>query len=674
MTLNRGAMGDVFVSYKAEDRARVAPLVAALEADGLSVWWDAHIGGGEDWRESIQEHLDAARCVIVAWSSRSVAPEGRFVRDEASRAQRRGTYLPVRIDAVEPPLGFGETQALDLVVWRGDRKDARYQAVLAAVRAMIAGETVATVGVAGPRRRAPWRRGDAGSKRPAWVAPAIVALVMVAVIAAVALLKPGGLGGGLDSHRIAFYGITAEPGDTVASGMAKSATDEIYQALTAADLQTVSRAQTQGVPLAEQLARAKSLGARFALAGEVRTEGKTAHFLLRLDDAATAKTLWEGSAPGAASDTVSLPVLAGAQATILMRCLIGDLDDVGHASEQLMAVLPRACAETFAGTNETVKLWSQIATLAPKSAAVRSGLAWVTLNAVKSPADFPSALAEATKEAQEALRIDPKNPLARGILAGAARVAGRPLAEFEQMNLAAINEAPKHGLQVGVSLTYPISGVVAIRVAAGRARDALTFARQNVEGDPTNPTIRSDLAGTLSRAGRPAEATQVYDQSNARYPRQGGWEQWMYDAAFNGLGGVDHALTVAPASVSQDSVACWKDLIAAAASSSLPARLAGEARAKQCMSSGNMLPRNIAWVAPVLGDVDLGFNVLGALPGRALPPFLFDKAMKPLRADPRFVPLVTKLGLMDYWKTTGSRPDICDSEDIPLCRLLKAPS
>src|SRR5689334_14186201 len=107
-------MVDVFVSYKAEDRRRVAPLVQALEADGFSVWWDAHIGGGVDWRDTIEENLDQAKCVIVVWSKRSVAREGRFVRDEATRAQRHRTYLPVRIDKVEPPLGFGETQAIPL--------------------------------------------------------------------------------------------------------------------------------------------------------------------------------------------------------------------------------------------------------------------------------------------------------------------------------------------------------------------------------------------------------------------------------------------------------------------------------------------------------------------------------------------------------------------------------
>lgn len=33
-------MADVFVSYARSDKARVAPLVAAIEAQGWSVWWD----------------------------------------------------------------------------------------------------------------------------------------------------------------------------------------------------------------------------------------------------------------------------------------------------------------------------------------------------------------------------------------------------------------------------------------------------------------------------------------------------------------------------------------------------------------------------------------------------------------------------------------------------------
>ena len=113
-------MADVFVSYKAEDRQRVRPLVEALQADGLSVWWDANIGAGDEWRESIASNLDQARCVIVIWSKRSTGPEGRFVRDEAARAAKRHAYLPVTIDRVDPPLGFGETQCLPIERMEGE--------------------------------------------------------------------------------------------------------------------------------------------------------------------------------------------------------------------------------------------------------------------------------------------------------------------------------------------------------------------------------------------------------------------------------------------------------------------------------------------------------------------------------------------------------------------------
>src|SRR3982751_5921218 len=145
-------MSDVFISYKAEDRPRVRPLVEALEAEGLAVWWDEQVGGGEAWRESIEQQLDAAGCVIVVWSKRSTGPEGSFVRDEASRAARRRTYLPVRIDKVDPPLGFGEMQALNLNGWKGERSDPRYHAVTGCVHSML-GRQSPTIGSAAPQGR-----------------------------------------------------------------------------------------------------------------------------------------------------------------------------------------------------------------------------------------------------------------------------------------------------------------------------------------------------------------------------------------------------------------------------------------------------------------------------------------------------------------------------------------
>ena len=36
-------MADVFISYARSDKARVAPLIAVIEAAGWSVWWDPEI-------------------------------------------------------------------------------------------------------------------------------------------------------------------------------------------------------------------------------------------------------------------------------------------------------------------------------------------------------------------------------------------------------------------------------------------------------------------------------------------------------------------------------------------------------------------------------------------------------------------------------------------------------
>jgi hypothetical protein len=152
-------MTDVFLSYKREDEARVAPIVEGLRSAGLSVWWDREISGGEAWRRSISEQLEAARCVIVVWSETSVGPLGEFVHEEAGRAKARGVLVPVRIDRITEPLGFGEIQSLDLVDWRGNVRDLRFRNLIAAAKAVVAG---------GPRPR-PMTPGRRARLLAAWV-------------------------------------------------------------------------------------------------------------------------------------------------------------------------------------------------------------------------------------------------------------------------------------------------------------------------------------------------------------------------------------------------------------------------------------------------------------------------------------------------------------------------
>jgi hypothetical protein len=138
-------MNDVYIAYRREDRSFAERLANALQMSGLSVWWDRELQAGAGWRAKIETELNESSCVIVLWSQHSVGPEGEFVQDEAERAQARGVLLPVVIDKVKPPVGFGGKQTVDLSAWNGDLLDKNYARVRAAAQGAAAGGAATTL-------------------------------------------------------------------------------------------------------------------------------------------------------------------------------------------------------------------------------------------------------------------------------------------------------------------------------------------------------------------------------------------------------------------------------------------------------------------------------------------------------------------------------------------------
>jgi hypothetical protein len=111
-------VSDIFISYASADRDRARVLAQALTEHGFSVWWDRTIPPGRQFDEVIEEALDAARCVVVLWSTTSVA--STWVKTEAAEAMRRKILVPVLIDGVKIPLEFRRLQAADLSLWKGE--------------------------------------------------------------------------------------------------------------------------------------------------------------------------------------------------------------------------------------------------------------------------------------------------------------------------------------------------------------------------------------------------------------------------------------------------------------------------------------------------------------------------------------------------------------------------
>ncbi len=136
-------MSEIFVSYDSRDRERIKPLVEALKAEDWSVWWDRDLIAGPSFDEKIEEALDAARCVVVAWSEYSV--KSRWCRTEANEGLERQILVPLRIDEVRPPLAFRSSQTASLIGW--PQEQGELDVLLAGIRQCLGVSTSASVGV-----------------------------------------------------------------------------------------------------------------------------------------------------------------------------------------------------------------------------------------------------------------------------------------------------------------------------------------------------------------------------------------------------------------------------------------------------------------------------------------------------------------------------------------------
>jgi adenylate cyclase len=125
-------VSDIFISYSRDDRTRARLFAEALEREGYSVWWDVTLRSGDAFDEAIEQALRAARAVVVLWSKKSVV--SRWVRAEATLADRNKTLLPVLIESCERPIMFELTHTIDLSDWAGDSTHPLWQSLLVDLR------------------------------------------------------------------------------------------------------------------------------------------------------------------------------------------------------------------------------------------------------------------------------------------------------------------------------------------------------------------------------------------------------------------------------------------------------------------------------------------------------------------------------------------------------------
>jgi serine/threonine-protein kinase len=627
---------DLFLSYKAEDRARVAPLVQALETDGLSVWWDAHIGGGDDWRDTILRHLEEARGVIVVWSKRSIGPHGHFVRDEAARALKRGTYFPVRIDKVDPPLGFGETQAFDLTGWKGDRADPRYQAMIGSLRKRLGLK---------PRRAPRSGRERVGIDRRTIVAGGALA-VAAAGIGGWAYLGPASAG----SNRIAVMPFANLSGDPSQAYFSDGIAEELRNALSRIPaLEVIARTSSDAVRNDDAKSAAQRLGVAYILAGSVRRSPSLIRISAQLVDAQGIEQ-WSEVYDRPSGDALQIQTDIASKVADALRIRLGRKDllalaEGGTRNPAAQDLLLKARAlvgqnDSEATLQQALGILDSALALDPQYAdalAAKAGLVANSVDFAQSASEVQKRFGTAEQLARRAVALAPRSARARSALATTLYFQFKIRAALAQYAIMESLPGEPSG-----DWDY-LGGYVYILNDVGGSERALRLADRMIASDPLNPWAHHARAQVFYRLGRYEEAKAADERAIALGPALA-WPKAWHALILMRMGKLEEAKAEFAQLRSRPGV--WLAFEAV-----LAERQGDRAAANRLLKDmqdrmGDTAHYQYAWVFAQQGRKDEAIAELEKA-WKARDPGLTgmkrDEFLRPLHGDPRFEAIVRRL-------------------------------
>lgn len=324
---------------------------------------------------------------------------------------------------------------------------------------------------------------------------------------------------------------------------------------------------------------------------------------------------------------------------------------------------------------ELVATFEQAVRLEPRSARALGGLAVARAMAVEDaePIDSSRAVRIAQDAASRAFSIDPKEPnalLAIFLLQGStldwpARDRSlRGIVEIDPKNIMAISE------------------LVALLQSSGLNRESWDWNERAIAIEPLSSVLLGRRALKLWIAGRVLEADKVVDQVRGLWPsdRWAWWVQFLILALSSRANAARAMLESDPAMLGGRGDPVFWPACLTALDERTPQTIA---RAKQACfdaarSAGIFAAHGVMMLAE-LGEVDAAFEVANGFllwrgpivrgsrsaskqvrsdaSWRLSIQWLFTPPCAAMRADPRFLPLCDGIGLTDYWRSRGVKPD-----------------
>lgn len=284
MLLDGDQAATVFLSYSREDQKRALPVIKALEAAGIKVWWDGLLEGGDSFLPTTEAALESADAVVVLWSKSSVL--SHWVRDEATRGRERSCLVPLTIDGTHAPLGFRQFQTINISKWRGKAGAPEIERAVRAVH-----------GCAGQAHsdRIPLPRQQGGLSRRALIGGGTVLLAGASAITGLKLLIPGAaIASNASVAVLPFRNLSGDRDkDYFAEGISEQIRSTLARNAKLLVLAPTSISTVTKDGIGDLKAVAAKLGVAFVLSGSMRQSGEQLRISSTLTDGKTGTSPWD---------------------------------------------------------------------------------------------------------------------------------------------------------------------------------------------------------------------------------------------------------------------------------------------------------------------------------------------------------------------------------------------
>lgn len=635
----------IFISFSSADIDKALDLCRALEAHGVECWISCRdVEPGENYQESIVRAIKGARAMVLVFSE--AANRSDEIKKELSLASRhRIPVIAARIENIEPNDAFA--YELSTRQWIDAFKGGDKSIDVVARKLQHALQTPSVT----PMQSATAR------KFPSRVLIIVAALVtiLIAGVSAWELTHPRGQSPQALQIRLAgFQRLSAG----LPAAMPATMREELIAAFGDDGIVRVSTAPSASA----------GKGPAYALGGTIRSEGKQIEVIAQITNEHSGTTLWSNSYVYDAGQVDRIPRLVAISASMLARCgLFGASTYRSSLPEPVLADYFQACQHMDGEPEKALDFARKVVAAVPDFSWGWSAIEIADFNAIMGrPSEVRAAQLrqEGLRAADNAVKLDRSNSEAltyKSHLIDDGDLLGR-----ENLLQGAI-----HARTLPCGCEHHFYGDFLMEV--GRVNDAIAEYQRAIDIMALNSDSQFSLAQAYLVKQRPDLAKEPLASALELNEDPGfGQEAKValapitgdYESALKAVNDPEHG---APLPV-RDTLSV---VLSALVSKDRQSKARAIAKLEEKSAHGLLYANLLGALGANRAALDA---VVAAALGQKLPgarSALFAPSMAGALRDPAFPAIADRLGLMKYWRTTRTRPDVCSDKLPPaFCRMI----